>query len=135
MREGVDGALHRSHRGAAPAHRSAGPLCETDRLEVWKFDRLARDLCHRIDLGTDLKKHGCQLASITEVIDTTTPGASWCSPCSARWPSLKRASTASAPCRTVLCTPGRRETTATTSNQCSAVSDVWDRCRGTIGEV
>ena len=51
MREGVYGALHRSHRGAAPAHRSAGPLCERDRLEVWMFGCLAQNLRHLIDLG------------------------------------------------------------------------------------
>ena len=49
-------------------------LREGDTLVVWKFDRLARNLRHLIDLATDLEKRGCQLVSITEAIDTTTPG-------------------------------------------------------------
>ena len=45
-----------------------------DALVVWKFDRLARNLRNLIDLGTDLDKRGCQLVSLAEAIDTTTPG-------------------------------------------------------------
>ena len=45
-----------------------------DALVVWKFDRLARNLRNLIDLGTDLEKSGCQLVSLTEAIDTATPG-------------------------------------------------------------
>lgn len=49
-------------------------LREGDTLVVWKFDRLARNLRNLIDLATDLEKRGCQLVSITEALDTTTPG-------------------------------------------------------------
>ena len=49
-------------------------LREGDVLVVWKFDRLARNLRHLIDLGVALEKRGCQLVSLTEAIDTTTPG-------------------------------------------------------------
>ena len=41
---------------------------------VWKFDRLARSLRHLIRLGRELGERGCQLVSLTEGIDTTTPG-------------------------------------------------------------
>ena len=49
-------------------------LHEGDALVVWKFDRLAGNLLHLIDLGIALEKRGCQLVSLTEAIDTTTPG-------------------------------------------------------------
>ena len=49
-------------------------LREGDALVVWKFDRLARDLRHLVDLGIALEKRGCQFVSLTEAIDTTTPG-------------------------------------------------------------
>ena len=41
---------------------------------TWKFDRLARNLRHLIELGVELKHRGCQLVSLTEAIDRTTPG-------------------------------------------------------------
>ena len=41
---------------------------------MWKFDRLARNLRHLIELGVDLERRGCQLVSLTEAIDTGSPG-------------------------------------------------------------
>ena len=45
-----------------------------DTLVVWKFDRLARNLRHLIALGVELEQRGCQLVSLTEAIDTASPG-------------------------------------------------------------
>ena len=45
-----------------------------DTLVVWKFDRLARSVTHLLSLASQLDGRGCQLLSITEGIDTTTPG-------------------------------------------------------------
>ena len=45
-----------------------------DTLVVWKFDRLARSLRQLTDTLEVLDKRGAGFQSLTEVIDTTTPG-------------------------------------------------------------
>ena len=49
-------------------------LRKGDTLAVWKFDRLARNTQHPLSLAAELKQRGCQLASLTEAIDTGSPG-------------------------------------------------------------
>ena len=49
-------------------------LRKGDSMVVWKFDRLARSVTHLISLGRELERRECQLVSLTEGIDTTTPG-------------------------------------------------------------
>jgi len=45
-----------------------------DTLVVWRLDRLGRSLSHLIQTLTDLANRGIGFKSLTEQIDTTTPG-------------------------------------------------------------
>ena len=45
-----------------------------DSLVVWRLDRLGRSLRHLIDVVQDLEQRGVALVSLTEQIDTSTPG-------------------------------------------------------------
>lgn len=45
-----------------------------DILVAWKLDRVARSLPHLIELMDDLKQRGVGFESLTEQINTTTPG-------------------------------------------------------------
>src|SRR5207302_7724781 len=45
-----------------------------DTLVVWKLDRAGRSLTHLIELLKSLKERGIEFISLTEQIDTTTPG-------------------------------------------------------------
>jgi DNA invertase Pin-like site-specific DNA recombinase len=49
-------------------------LRDGDMLVVWRLDRLGRSLRHLIDTLTDLDKRGIGFKSLTENIDTTSPG-------------------------------------------------------------
>ena len=45
-----------------------------DVLAVWRLDRLGRSLKHLIDLIDKLEGQGIGFHSVTESVDTTTPG-------------------------------------------------------------
>lgn len=45
-----------------------------DSLVVWRFDRLGRSTRHLLGLAARLRERGCHLVSLTEAIDTSTPG-------------------------------------------------------------
>ncbi|GJE43977.1 recombinase family protein [Methylobacterium soli] len=49
-------------------------LREGDTLVVWKLDRLARSLKQLIATADDLKARGIELASVTDQLDTASPG-------------------------------------------------------------
>ena len=54
--------------------RAFRALTEGDMLVVWRLDRLGRSLPHLIELIQTLGNTGCGFRSLTENIDTTTPG-------------------------------------------------------------
>jgi DNA invertase Pin-like site-specific DNA recombinase len=45
-----------------------------DSICVWRLDRLGRSLSHLIELMQDLERRGIGFRSLSEAIDTTTPG-------------------------------------------------------------
>jgi len=49
-------------------------LRESDVLVVWRLDRLGRSLPHLIEVVAGLNARGIGFRSLTEAIDTTTPG-------------------------------------------------------------
>ena len=49
-------------------------LREGDTVVVWKLDRLGRSVRNLVDLMTIFDKRGVQFRSLTEAIDTSTPG-------------------------------------------------------------
>lgn len=49
-------------------------LREGDTLVIWKLDRLARSLKQLIETAEDLKGRGIGLVSLTDAIDTSSPG-------------------------------------------------------------
>jgi DNA invertase Pin-like site-specific DNA recombinase len=50
---------------------------EGDTLVVWKLDRMGRSLRDLIETVIDLKKRKIEFKSLTESIDTTTPGGNF----------------------------------------------------------
>ena len=62
-----------------PEHRPAldammEPLRVGDSVTVWRPDRLGRSLRHLIDVVSDLDRRGVAFRSLTESIETGTPG-------------------------------------------------------------
>ena len=51
-----------------------GQLRPGDTVVIWRLDRLGRSLRHLIDLVAELEQRGVGLRSLTESIDTSTPG-------------------------------------------------------------
>lgn len=75
---GVD-RVYVDHASGATESRPAlddllGQLRAGDTVVIWRLDRLGRSLRHLIDLVAELEQRGVGLRSLTESIDTATPG-------------------------------------------------------------
>ena len=71
--------IYVDHASGATESRPAlddllGQLRPGDVVVIWRLDRLGRSLRHLIDLVADLEQRGVGLRSLTESIDTSTPG-------------------------------------------------------------
>jgi DNA invertase Pin-like site-specific DNA recombinase len=54
--------------------RALDHACVGDTLVVWRLDRLGRSLRHLVETVTELQHRGVGFKSLSESIDTTTPG-------------------------------------------------------------
>jgi DNA invertase Pin-like site-specific DNA recombinase len=55
-------------------NKALADLRPGDVLVVWKLDRLGRSLQHLLEVVNDLNSRGVEFKSLTETIDTSTPG-------------------------------------------------------------
>jgi len=78
-REGCDRIYFDQGISGAAAHRPAlddalAVLAPGDVLVIWKLDRLGRSLSHLLSLANNLQERAISLKSLTDAIDTSTPG-------------------------------------------------------------
>jgi len=71
--------IHEDQASGAKAERPGlakvlGHLRRGDTLVVWKLDRLGRSMAHLIETVRKLETKGVGFRSLTEGVDTTTPG-------------------------------------------------------------
>jgi DNA invertase Pin-like site-specific DNA recombinase len=72
-------AIFEDHVSGAKADRpglamALAHLRSGETLVVWKLDRLGRSMAHLIETVRGLEKRGIGFRSLTEGVDTTTPG-------------------------------------------------------------
>ena len=63
-----------AHSERAALQEALEFLREGDTLVVWRLDRLGRSLRHLLELSEHLESRGIQLRSLTEHLDTSSPG-------------------------------------------------------------
>ena len=68
-------SLNATHGSAfLRSQRTTSTVRPGDTFVVWKLDRAGRSLTHLIELLKGLQERGIEFISLTEQIDTTTPG-------------------------------------------------------------
>ena len=69
-----DKGISGTQRDRPQLKKALKKLKKGDVLIVWKLDRLGRSLGHLIEMVSNLREEGVGFASVSESIDTTTPG-------------------------------------------------------------
>lgn len=74
MRTDLRGTRLRRHREPPPARPHDRPAAPGDEIVVWKLDRLGRSVKDLVDLVNRFHELKVEFTSLTEGIDTSTPG-------------------------------------------------------------
>ena len=117
--EYVDRASGASTNGRAELKRlrADAKRRRVDIVVCWKFDRVARSVIDLVTFAAELEAVGCEFISLTEQIDTTSPGGRCARPSGPSAAGSRRASSAT-PRRRCLSAPPPSASTGSLATSC-----------------